>query len=266
MLTNQLVLKGGTALYLVHGIGTRGSLDVDLSLEEDFSNVREAEERLIRSLTETFAAVGYTVFDAVFAVRPSSGPSLGDRRWGGYELRFKLTTEASFSSQLERVRREAIVVGSDSLRTFRIQISRFEFCGTPTEVRLDDQAVVVYSPALIAIEKLRAICQQLPSYARRAHPAPRARDFYDIYQIRKQAHVHLSSPSNLELIRQSFAAKDVGLELIAEIATAREFHRVDWASVENAVADRALQDFDFYFDELVRDTNSLKVLWVEEPP
>ena len=51
-------------------------------------------------------------------------------------------------------------------------------------MELDDYTIYVYSPTMIAIEKLRAICQQMPEYALQRRPSARARDFYDIYRER----------------------------------------------------------------------------------
>jgi hypothetical protein len=164
------------------------------------------------------------------------------------------------ASDIERARREAVVVGSQQEKKVIIQISKFEFCGEPLDVDVNDQTVRVYSPALIAIEKLRAICQQLPSYSFRAHPAPRARDFFDIYNICNEASVRLRSDRNQRLVLECFAAKQVPVRLLSEIPTAREFHRSDWPSVETSVGGVLLQPFDFYYDFLVDQIQTFKVL------
>jgi len=58
-LLEQFVLKGGNALDLIHGIGSRTSLDVDLSIENDFENPEEVKGRIFRSLRRRFGTVGY---------------------------------------------------------------------------------------------------------------------------------------------------------------------------------------------------------------
>jgi hypothetical protein len=57
-----------------------------------------------------------------------------------------------------------------------------------------------------------------------------------------------------------FAAKEVPLGLVANIAREREFHRTDWPSVEATVSER-LRKFDYYFDAVVKETAKLKSLW-----
>jgi len=50
-LMEKLVLKGGNALDIVHNIGTRTSVDIDLSIPDDFSDIEEIvpEEVLTRN-------------------------------------------------------------------------------------------------------------------------------------------------------------------------------------------------------------------------
>jgi hypothetical protein len=115
---------------------------------------------------------------------------------------------------------------------------------------------------MLAIEKLRAICQQMPEYAKRGHPVARARDFYDIYMILDSTRPDLHSPENLRLISDIFRAKEVDLKLLKDIGNFREFHRPDWPSVQLSVTGE-LKEFDFYFDFLLQKVELLKTLWVE---
>src|SRR5262249_17744818 len=98
MLFNQLVLKGGNALNLIYGIGTRSSLDVDLSLEGDFANPDESGHRILQALVDRFAEAGLTVFDQTFSKRPARQDA-GEEKWGGYEVEFKLTETEKFKLQ-----------------------------------------------------------------------------------------------------------------------------------------------------------------------
>jgi hypothetical protein len=115
---------------------------------------------------------------------------------------------------------------------------------------------------MLAIEKLRAICQQMAEYPKRGHPTPRARDFYDIHTILAMTGMRLNSPENLLLIAEIFRAKEVAPELIARISEYREFHRPDWPSVRVSVAGD-LEDYDYYFDALLAQTKLLEPLWVK---
>ena len=130
------------------------------------------------------------------------------------------------------------------------------------ETELDDYVIYVYTLPMIAIEKFRAICQQLPDYPHRSHPTARARDFYDIYSIVTDAKVDLACSENLELFRYIFAAKNAPLSLIPKISGHRDFHRLDWPSVQDSVS-KTLRDFDYYFDFVVEQIPRLESLWVE---
>jgi hypothetical protein len=115
---------------------------------------------------------------------------------------------------------------------------------------------------MIVLEKLRAICQQMPEYAQRTRPNARARDFYDIWCTLAATGLNLSAPQNTDLLRHIFAAKEVPLRLLAGIGEQREFHRPDWPAVVASVAGN-VEEFDFYFDFVVEKVWALKPLWVE---
>ncbi len=203
-LYEQIVLKGGNAISLVYGYGSRGSLDLDFSIERDFPELDNTRRRIFNALKERFASVGLVVIDEKFGPKP---PMSRDDRWGGYELTFKLietTRYAEMQRHDDMLRRNAVVVGPDQRRVFRVEMSKFEYCAGKREAALDAYAIYVYTPAMIVIEKLRAICQQMPEYRPRRHPRPRARDFYDIHAVIMNAGVRLADPENMELARQIF--------------------------------------------------------------
>lgn len=262
VLFTQLVLKGGNALSLVHNLGARSSRDVDLSLEKDFQDLDDIRMRIFRALRNRFAEVGVSVFDERFEKKPPQ-PKVGEEKWGGYQVEFKLMDTAKFQSlktDIERARRESLVVAEDQQRVFRIQISKYEYCDGKIESELQNYSIFVYTPEMIAIEKLRAICQQMPEYQQRGIHAPRARDFYDLYSIISGAKVNLASAENLELVRNIFTAKEVNPALISRIGEYRDYHGQDWPSVELSVAGE-LRSFDFYFDFLIDQIQLLKTLW-----
>jgi predicted nucleotidyltransferase component of viral defense system len=258
----QLALKGGNALNIVYGFGSRSSIDVDLSLEKDFEDLEDSRERIFRALRDRFAEAGFVVFDESLERRPLQNKA-GDEKWGGYQIEFKLMEASRFESMkddIEKTRREAFVVGPAEQRIFRVQISKHEYCEGKVEIQLDDYSIVVYTPAMIAIEKLRAICQQMPEYPLRGYATPRARDFFDIHLTITDGKVDLGSNENLELVRNIFAAKAVDLNLLARIESQREFHRQDWPSVELTVSG-PLASFDFYFEFVLGQAQILKPLW-----
>jgi predicted nucleotidyltransferase component of viral defense system len=262
-LMERLVLKGGSALALVHGIGGRTSIDVDFSLDGDFEDLEEAKRRLKRSLEDRFDSAGYTVFDVRIGRRPAN-PKGRPPTWGGYSIAFKVIDRESFDRLgRDRSRRQSLTISpSSDKRTFKIEISKHEYCRSKTEAELDDYAIYVYPPMMIAVEKLRAICQQMPEYKLVRNKRARARDFYDIYCVLTERGLDWSTPENLELVRNVFAAKKVPLELIAKIPEHREYHRADWPAVEASVSGK-VKPYDFYFDWVAEVASRLHALWEE---
>jgi hypothetical protein len=264
VLFDQLALKGGNAVNLVHRLGTRSSVDVDLSLQKDFDDVEDSRDRIFRALRARFSEVGFSVFDEKFGERPPE-ENVEDAKWGGYQVEFKLFETAKYKpieNDPDRARREALVIGPAEQRVFRIHISKYEYCDGKVQTELEDYSIYVYTPAMLAIEKLRAICQQMPEYPMRRYATPRARDFYDIFAIITGIGVILNSSENLELVQNIFAAKAVDLRLIPRIEVHRDFHRQDWPSVELTTSG-ALESFDYYFDFVIEQTKLLKSLWDE---
>jgi len=263
-LMDRLVLKGGNALAFVYQIGARASLDVDLSIDGDFEDLEDTRQRVFRSLRDRFDSAGYAVFDESFERRPTIENDR-DKRWGGYIAEFKLIEKTKYekvSADIDAIRRNAFVTGPLQLKTFRIELSKYEFCEGKAEHELDDYTIYVYTPEMIAIEKLRAICQQLPNYQARIHKTARARDFYDIHALVTQAGVNLSTPESFELARNIFAAKNVSLGLLAQVKESAEQHRPDWPSVVGAVTG-SLMEFDDYFKFVVAQIESMKSLWIK---
>jgi len=263
-LLRQLTLKGGNALNLVYLLGSRSSVDVDLSLEQDFRDLENTRQKIFRALKSRFRDAGLTVFDEKLTPRPLI-PRRGDNeRFGGYEVTFKLMETGKYDSLTdnEQRRRESVVVGPLEQRTFRVQISKYEYCAGKREAELDDYMISVYTPDMLAIEKIRAICQQMPDYHLRGHQTPRARDFYDVHSLITGANIDLRTPTNVQLTRDIFAAKEVPLILIPRISEHREFHKQDWPAVEVTTSGK-LEEFDFYFDFVIDQTRLLKALWKE---
>lgn len=259
LLVSLLVLKGGNALELVHHIGGRASLDLDYSIEGDFEDPKEIGERLSRALRDRFDAAGFEVFDYKFAPRPSVSPA--GSKWGGYTAEFKLISREQariLKNDLTAMRIQSHVVSeTNQRRVFSIDISKHEYCNGKMLADVDAFDCYVYTPAMIAIEKLRALCQQSPEYPQRKHAAPRARDFYDIYSIVKEARIEIRE--HADMLRHMFAAKEVDLSLLDGLRNSREFHRQGWPAVENSVQSR-LNTFDVYFDFVMAEIEKLEVV------
>jgi hypothetical protein len=261
VLFGKLVLKGGNAISLVYRYGVRGSLDVDFSIEGEFEDAGDAGRRTMAALSDRFAAAGFVVFDYAFGQRPARNDA--NPRWGGYRIQFKIIERQKhdeFRGDLEVIRRNAKVIGPLQQRIFTIEISKWEFCEGKVETELDDFAIYVYTPAMLAIEKLRALCQQMAEYPIRGPKTARARDFYDIFVILEESQIDLTAADIGELVNAIFSAKDVPLELMGLIASYRDFHRLDWPSVRATVTGK-VKPFDFYFDYVLGVVQRLESLW-----
>jgi predicted nucleotidyltransferase component of viral defense system len=268
MLSEHLVLKGGNALNLVYGLSSRTSLDLDFSMDSDFPDVADARTRLFEALRDRFDALGFVVFDEQLEAKPRLQGEDMKPWWGGYELRFKIIEREKYEAlegRLEKLRINATVTGTKQERTFTVDLSKCEYTKGKAKHEFDYYTIYVYTPEMIVIEKLRAICQQMPSYPHKGRPSARARDFYDIYRAISKCGIDLTREDNLELARRMFAAKQVPLNLLLRIKEYREFHRPDWPGVRDTVAD-TLDEFDFYFDFVLEQVERLKPLWMEDAP
>ncbi|MFN0169287.1 MAG: nucleotidyl transferase AbiEii/AbiGii toxin family protein [Bryobacteraceae bacterium] len=240
LLFDQIVPKGGNAMTLVHGISSRTSLDLDFSLETDFSDVEEIRTRAEQALAGRFVPLGLVPFDVKLAPKPAAAKESRSPRWGGYRLEFKVVDDDRYQrlkEDLERLRREAMVTGPNQLKVFSVDFSKWEYTVTATagktRTELDSYTIYVYSPQMIALEKVRAICQQMEEYTlSRTTRAPRARDFYDIHTVVTKTGFRFDSAESTELLKAIFAAKEVPLPLMGKISEQREFHRTDWPSVQ----------------------------------
>jgi Nucleotidyl transferase AbiEii toxin, Type IV TA system len=266
-LMDELVLKGGNAMALIHKLTSRESVDIDFSMRHDFPNgPDEVKGRIERALLRTFRPAGFEPFDFKMEAKPAEvSADLADF-WGGYGVEFKLVSSSQFAllrDDPNRLRNAALSIGQG--RKFFIDISRFEYVEDKEPSDLDGYRIYVYSPLMIACEKLRAICQQMTEYApvikRENRPgAQRARDFVDIHVLVEGLKLDVLSPKALDITRQMFALKHVELEWLGNIGNYREFHRQGFQSVIDTVSrDFDLQAFDFYVDYVVKLANEVLV-------
>jgi len=266
LLSNQLVLKGGSALSLVYNVGGRTSLDLDFSIEFDFVDTARVADRIEAVLVSTFAEVGIRVFDFEFRSKPKSR---NVEWWGGYLAEFKLISESlagTLGFKLDDMRRQAFTIGPGSQRRrYVIEISKFEYVAEKVVRRVDGFDVCVYSPLLLATEKLRALVQQHPDYGLIDEPSKRsrARDLFDIWAISDFFSIRLEA--HLETVKAVFGAKGVDLHLLRKLPELRALHIASWPDVELSVP-RRLESFDFYFEFVVSAARQLYARWIEDSP
>lgn len=228
----------------------------------------DARTRLFHALHDRFDAMGFVVFDERLEPRPRLKGAENKPWWGGYELRFKIIERQKYEAlegRTDKLRINATVTGMNQERTFTVDLSKCEYTEGKVKQEFDYFTIYVYTPEMIVIEKLRAICQQMPEYPHKGYPSARARDFYDIHSAITRLGVDLADKSNLNLARNMFAAKHVPVSLLPKIREQREFHRPDWTSVRDSAND-AVGAFDFYFDFVLDEVERLKSLWIEDAP
>lgn len=267
-LLEQLVLKGGNAMALVHQISARSSVDLDFSLQQDFDDdIATIEKRILEVLSDTFRDNGFKVFDFKMLEKPKSLSDDMKHFWGGYGLEFKLATLevfAQYSGSIEDLRRRAINLGQG--QKFLIDISRFEYVGGKQRVDFDGYVIYVYSPEMIVCEKLRAICQQMPDYGpiikRERAGSARPKDFVDIYVLMESLKLDITTEAVRETLTSMFETKKVPLEFLGAVHSTYDFHLTGFNAVRDTVAsDFLLHPFDFYFDYVLALIEKLKPIW-----
>lgn len=259
-LHDMLVLKGGNALSLVHKIGNRVSTDLDFSLTSDFENLEEARNLIEASLQVHLKDKQLCVFDVTIQKRPKTDRS--NSRWLGYLVNFKIIEEERFHLFKDNPQKMSIVAipleEKSQKKKFTVDLSCHEYTESKIEVDLNDYPLYVYSKEMIGIEKMRALCQQMPEYSKRTHPARRPRDLYDIVCIEDEEAFVLEK--NKDIAKKIFGAKDVPLELLRNLESCREFHRLEWSSVQIAVGDNEIS-YDTYFERTKELAILAESLW-----
>jgi len=267
-LIDMFVLKGGNALNLVYGLNNRSSSDVDVSMEDDFTPEELAElvDKLQSSFDAVFSEENLKVFDLRFYATPGTVPEEYAGFWGGYTVEFKCIDAANFNAEdIDNTRKRAIVVGERQLKTFKIDISKYEYCAPKEQAELGGFTIYVYTPIMVVIEKLRAICQQMEEYRLivRTNRRPRAKDFFDIYTIVEgwKTPIDLYEPENVEMLKEVFNIKKVPLEFLGSIVNEREFHRDSFNNVKDTVSGLRIETYDYYFDYVLKLVEPLSYLW-----
>jgi predicted nucleotidyltransferase component of viral defense system len=267
-LFENLVLKGGNAIDLIHQITARASVDIDFSMPGDFpGGADELRRRVDGSLTRTFGLEGYRVFDLKMLQKPEHLSEDMAGFWGGYGLEFKLISEALYKEHgpgIEALRKYALNLGQG--KKFLIDVSRHEYVDHKQSMEFEGYIIYVYSPEMIVCEKLRAICQQMPEYGpiiRRGRPgSARARDFVDVYYLVTMLGLDVTTDEYRTVITEMFERKRVPLSLLGRIRDYREFHRADFAAVQATMSPAlVLKDFDTYFEFTLDLVARLQSLW-----
>ena len=252
-LMDTFVVKGGSAIDLIYKLDSRASVDIDLSMEDDFTEDELAvvKKKLDWAIKQTFEEHDYTIFDFNITEKPRNlSPDLSGF-WGGYQVEFKIQTldnKGIISTNIEMARKTSQIIGLNNSKKFTIDISKFEYCKEKESVEIDGYTMYAYTPKMIVIEKLRAICQQMAEYPINQGKAKksRPRDFYDITVIVNHYGMTLDE-DDFELIQAVFDLKKVDLGLLSLIPNYKDFFSQDLESLRDTLtAGRSAQ---FNFDD-----------------
>lgn len=248
-LSRSLVLKGGTALRMLDHERNRLSIDADFSVAGIIREESAYFSRIERALKRRFKPLGYGLLDFRYTPRPKQKkPEMPDW-WRGWRCEFKLIAKEFLDLSLEAQRRHAHMPEGSNSTVMLLEISEHEYCGAERKKTIHGIVIHGYTRELLAMEKLRAICQQHPDYKFRSSKN-RARDFYDIYIL-------CSSMDEIFLRRCRkhlplvFSAKDVPLSLLKSL-WAEDFVSVQRSGFSQVVDSTKgpLRDFDIYLEHL----------------
>ncbi len=254
-LLEQLVLKGGNAMALVHRVAARASVDLDFSMAGDMpGGAQELSSRAEKALLEVFKENNLQVFDFKLTERPPDITEDMKEFSGGYGIEFKLIPTDVYEvhqAKVEELRKRAINLGQGT--KFLIDISRAEITDEKQTFDFEGYRIYVYSPEMIVCEKLRAICQQMPEYGavvrRNRAGASRARDFVDIEVLVRKFGIDVSNGQVKNLLIRMFAAKKVPLKFLRSIRNYKEFHAQSFPVVKDTIIPGVkLEAFDYYFE------------------
>jgi predicted nucleotidyltransferase component of viral defense system len=247
-----LVLKGGSAIEMVYHASDRPSIDLDFSMKEDV-NIEFLQKKIEKSLVYVFKLENLIPFDIKITPKPKIKSEKAPFYWGGYKVEFKVIQEEEYQKYAfdkNQLNIRSLPVDIKDKRKFKIDISKYEYCNSKSEMIIDDQTVYVYTPEMIIFEKLRAICQQMDEYTINlgiSNKTARARDFYDIYILTEKYSIDIRSEENLKLRDLIFKAKEVPLELLQLLPQYKDYHEQDYQSLKDTVSTK-IEGYDFYFN------------------
>lgn len=240
----SLVLKGGNALQLVYGLIDRASVDLDFSMENDFTpeELLTLKQKIQRLLSSEFEKYHLIPFDIDLKEKPKQGKI---KEWKGYLLTFKVVDyELYDANDLSRTRNAAYVIYDNNSTKFQVDISSYEYTKSKIRTEIEGSVIFVYTPEMIVFEKLRALCQSMPEYQKiipSAKTKGRARDFYDIWNICQNQEIDFINKT--ELLKEIFDAKKVPLDFLNYFEKYKDLQKEDWVNVKDTI-----QTEDFGFD------------------
>ena len=262
-LVERFYLKGGNALDLFFDLPSRSSMDIDISMEDDFEqdDIEAVSNTIKNWLERLFSEEGFVLLDYKFMKKPKTRSRDIPAFWKGYEINFKVVRKdiyAKHKNDIQKLRRLCQELDITHKKTFKSDISGHEYCSPSEDREFQNFYIRVYTAEMIIAEKLRAICQQMKEYQLKTKRAARGRDFYDIYILAKTLQIDFTGDEFLKILRKMFYVKEVEILLLKRIENYRELHRTDFPSIRDSLKpDAELESFDLYFDYVLNVTKKL---------
>lgn len=256
-----LVLKGGNALQLVYDMTDRASLDIDFSIEGDFTpeEYEFLKANFYSILNSEFEREGLLAFDIEFIEKPKQNAV---KEWKGYQLLFKIIDIDKFNpDNMGETRKYAYKIYDNQSTKFIVEISSYEYTGSKRKVDFGGATLYVYTPEMIIFEKIRALCQSMPEYqtvVASAKVKGRARDFYDIWNLCRRFDIDFTSQENKEMLLNIFNAKRVPIEFLDLLRTHKDLQFQNWESVAATIPIDDNKGFDYFFDFVMEKVEILK--------
>lgn len=250
-LSETFILKGGSAIDIVHQIGSgRSSKDIDLAMENSIPDEILTKFELLfkHAIDKQFKPIGYIINTCNFKKVPLNPKS---EKLVGYNFKFSLTeikNETKVKSRSSENHIKGIgKINIGGLDTFTIEMSGHDIWDPSyviQDIDLENLEIKVYRLEAIVCEKTRAICQKVKfNYFR-------SKDIYDICIIleKKSGWDYEEIAKNIKLC---FDKKEVDLDLIEKIFEFRNDFKIDFEQKVNITIpfDKRDREFDYYFDE-----------------
>lgn len=222
--SRTLVLKGGSAMRLFENDNQRLSIDADFSLNDAIEDESRFFASIQTSLSDVFGQRELIVIDFRYRRRPLQPKKSFPASWGGWKCSFKLVNKIFRHKTAEVKRKNALIPEGANSSVVDLDISDGEYCGAQRSKTVGGVKIHGYTKELLVLEKIRAICQQHPSYQFTSNKN-RSRDFYDIQRLTQQVDDAFTDKCRRHL-EKVFKAKCVPLDLL------RVFWDEDFISVQ----------------------------------
>lgn len=247
--SNQLFLKGGSAMRLFDNLTSRLSIDIDFSVDTAVDDVSRFFDNMKFKIITRFQDFKYEAIDFNWIRKPNRKRKDKPNWWGGWSFEFKIVSYAHHGKSIEIKRRNALIPEGANSSKIIVEISEHEYCKNGRTKVVNGVTILGYSRELIVSEKIRAICQQHPEYKFNLNKN-RARDFYDIYELTKDVDDDFTHRCSLH-INNVFKAKEVPISILKSLWE-EDFidkQRRGFDQVKDTVQGK-VYDFDFYLENL----------------